>query len=254
LDATARTTIMPVIRRGLIGALALSVAGTLALAAGGHAAEPARLRVTVDHIRRTNDPIPQRYAFCVPAAQGHSKMGADVNPAIRWSKGPAATKSYAVIVHDTDVPSTFDDADKEGRTIPKDLKRVDFTHMVLVDIPATMTELPEGADSDRLTPKGKPTGPTSHGVRGANSYGQFMSGAMAGTSGGYDGPCPPWNDTIPHHYHFTVYALDVPSLGLTGAFTADDARKAMKGHVLGAGTFTATYTQNPALMKAAKKK
>ena len=29
---------------------------------------------------------------------------------------------------------------------------------------------------------------------------------------GYDGPCPPWNDAIPHHYVFTLYALDVARL------------------------------------------
>ena len=37
---------------------------------------------------------------------------------------------------------------------------------------------------------------------------------MAGDYHGYDGPCPPWNDEIPHRYVFTVYALDVAS-GLT---------------------------------------
>ena len=32
---------------------------------------------------------------------------------------------------------------------------------------------------------------------------------MGGSYYGYDGPCPPWNDSIPHHYLFTLYALDI---------------------------------------------
>ena len=51
---------------------------------------------------------------------------------------------------------------------------------------------------------------------------------MSGTWFGYDGPCPPWNDELAHHYEFTVRALDVPTLGLTGAFTLGDVERAME--------------------------
>lgn len=240
---------------GFAGRVVLGAAcGLMLLSAPAEAAKPARLQVTVDGLKRRNEAIPQQYAFCVPAAQGHTATGANKNPRIAWGKGPAATQSYAVILHDTDVPSNFDDANKEGRTIAKELKRVDFSHMVLVDIPAGTSEIAEGAESDKVTPKGKPPGKTDHGTRGVNDYGKFMSGDMAGTYGGYDGPCPPWNDSIAHRYHFTVYALDVPSLGLAGNFTAADARKAMKGHVVAMGTFTGTYTQNPEVAKPATPK
>ena len=55
---------------------------------------------------------------------------------------------------------------------------------------------------------------------GVNNYTDWFAGdeQMAGDYGGYDGPCPPWNDELLHHYRFTLYALDVPSLGLPGAF------------------------------------
>jgi len=33
---------------------------------------------------------------------------------------------------------------------------------------------------------------------------------------GYGGPCPP-EGAVPHRYEFTVYAIDVPSLGWTPA-------------------------------------
>ncbi len=65
---------------------------------------------------------------------------------------------------------------------------------------------------------------------------------MGGLYGGYDGPFPPWNDERLHTYHFTVYALDVPSLGLEGEFKLDDVRAAMEGHVLDQGKLVAEYT------------
>ena len=70
---------------------------------------------------------------------------------------------------------------------------------------------------------------------------------MAGTYAGYDGPCPPWNDEIIHHYHFEVHALDVDTLGLEGEFDGNDVRQAMAGHVLASARVTGTYTLNPAL-------
>ena len=70
---------------------------------------------------------------------------------------------------------------------------------------------------------------------------------MEGDYYGYDGPCPPWNDSLIHHYVFTVYALDLPSLPLAGRFTGADARRAIEGHVLAQASITGTYTLNPRL-------
>jgi Raf kinase inhibitor-like YbhB/YbcL family protein len=220
------------------------------------AAAMKKLKVHVEGVATMNGAIPTDYAFCVPNAQSRTTSGANKNPAIAWSTGPAGTQSYAIIVVDTDVPTVFDDANKEGRTIAKSLKRRNFYHMVLVDIPAGKTMLARGADSAGITAKGKPPGPTPNGLRGINDYSGAMSGEMAGNYGGYDGPCPPWNDEILHHYHFIVYAIDVPSLGLSGNFTGVDAQAAIAKHALAKGEVVGTYTQNPALIKkrlAAKK-
>ena len=73
---------------------------------------------------------------------------------------------------------------------------------------------------------------------------------MKGDYGGYDGPGPPWNDERIHHYHFTVFALDVPSLGLEGRFGGPEARAAMEGHVLAMGEWVGTYALNPSLRDA----
>ena len=195
--------------------------------------------------------IPGTFAFCVPAEEGHVKFGPNHSPHIRWSNLPEGTKSLAIICYDSDVPSKPDNVNKEGVTVSKDLPRVKFYHWVLVDIPPTISELPEGADSDSITAGGKPVGKTKYGVRGVNDYTKWFQGneKMGGVYGGYDGPCPPWNDELVHHYHFKVYALDVPTLGLSGEFTGDDAMKAMQGHILAEAEWVGTYTLNPDLMK-----
>jgi Raf kinase inhibitor-like YbhB/YbcL family protein len=227
-----------VLRVVAFGAIAVLVAAALA-------ASPVQgeetLTVKVDGIK-PGGVIPAAFAYCVPVTQGHSMRGPDRSPPISWSKGPAKTASYAIIVVDTDVPTVFDDANKEGKTIPAGLKRRDFYHWVLVDIPATVTALAEGADSGEPSPK-KP-GPTKHGVRGISDY----SGGPR-IFGGYDGPCPPWNDEIPHHYHFWVYALDVAKLDVSGNFTGPDALRAMQGHILAKGELVGVYSQNPAVLK-----
>lgn len=206
----------------------------------------AELKITIDGWS-DGSPIPGKYAFCIPDDSGKCTLGNNLSPAISWSGAPEGTKSFAVICHDPDVPSVADDVNQDGRTISADLPRVDFYHWVLVDIDAERTSLPEGADSNEAVARGKTGGKTEYGVRGVNNYTDFMAGDadMAGTYTGYDGPCPPWNDSIVHHYHFTVYALDVDTLGLEGDFTGPDALAAMEGHVLAKGSFMGTYSLNP---------
>lgn len=232
--------------RNLQGAVAVAAALLLP-----GAASAASLTVTSADFAK-GKPIPAENSFCVPAPQGHPVLGPNKSPKLSWSGAPKGTQSYAIIVVDRDVPSVATDVNKEGKTLPKTLKRINFYHWVLVDIPANVTTLDEGADSDRVTPHGKPPGAAKTGVRGINDYTKWFASdqSMKGNYGGYDGPCPPWNDTIIHHYHFTVYALNVPSLGLTGTFTAEDAEKAMKGHILASGQTVGTYALNPSVAKA----
>jgi phosphatidylethanolamine-binding protein (PEBP) family uncharacterized protein len=70
---------------------------------------------------------------------------------------------------------------------------------------------------------------------------------MEGDYYGYDGPCPPWNDSLVHHYVFTVYAVDLERLPVEGAFTGPAALAAMEGHALAAAAVVGTYTLNPRL-------
>lgn len=190
--------------------------------------------------------IPQSYAMGVPGPDG-PVPGPNRNPHLAWSDFPKQTKSFAVVCHDVDVPSKPDDVNKKDRTVPFDLPHVDFYHWLMVDIPPSTTEIAEASDSDGITAKGKKPGKTPLGVRGINDYTSWFGDDpdMGGDYGGYDGPWPPFNDERLHHYHFTVYALDVPSLGLPATFRGPDAIKAMQGHVLDKAEIVALYAINP---------
>ncbi len=195
---------------------------------------------------RNGERIPKTYAMGVPGPEG-PVPGPNKNPDLAWSGFPRETKSFVVICHDVDVPSKGDDVNKKGRVVPYDLPRVDFYHWVLVDIPPSTTEIAEGKDSNGITPKGKKPGKSDLGVRGINDYTSWFGNdpEMGGEYGGYDGPWPPFNDERLHHYHFTVYALDVSSLRLPEKFRGPDAINAMKGHVLDQASLVATYAINP---------
>lgn len=220
--------------------------------AATHAQSPAsgvpELTVTIEGLANGKR-IPAEMAFCVPADDGMVKLGPNRSPSVRWSGAPEQTKSYAVVMHDPDVPANGDDVNTDGKTIPKDAARVPFYHWVLVDIPADRTELPVAGDSDGVVAKGKEPGKTDLGLRGINDYTKWFAGQedMAGSYGGYDGPCPPWNDERVHRYKFTVYALGVESLELQGSFDGTTARETLQDHVLAKGEVVGTYTLNPSL-------
>ncbi len=189
--------------------------------------------------------LPASAAYCPPTAMDPADY--DISPSVTWSHGPPATRSYALIMTDLDVPKDLSLINKPGVSISADTPRVPFIHWVLIDIPPSITALPRGAEGAGFVAKGKAIGPTDHGLRGANVFSHFYpkGSALAGTRGGYDGPCPPHNDSVPHRYVTRVYALDVPTLGLSGLFYGEDAQRAMQGHVLAVGEAVAEYASTP---------
>ena len=194
--------------------------------------------------------IPGEFAFAVPDPKTHVKLSQNRNPHLAWSGTPAAARSLALICHDPDVPSRGDDVNQEGREIPGTLPRVDFFHWLLLDIAPATHEIAAGSHSSSVVPHGKP-GPSAPGGwrHGINDYTGWFAGDrdMSGNYYGYDGPCPPWNDSIVHHYVFTIYALDVPKLTVAGELKGANVRAALAGHVLAQAHLTGTYTLNPRL-------
>jgi hypothetical protein len=230
-----------------VGIVGLFAAGALLTTPSAFAASA--LKVSVGSFK-AGGMMDNKFAFCIPAAQGHTTGGPNLSPSISWSKGPRGTKSYAIILHDTDSPAEQrEKMNKEGMTLTEDVPRRNFYHWVLVDIPASVTSLKEGAESNTRVVHGKPAMPAAAGgVRGLNDYTKATAAndAMKGQYYGYDGPCPPWNDERPHHYHFTVYALSVGSLNLPSDFDGAAAVDAMKGKILAQGEQLGIFTQNPA--------
>lgn len=197
--------------------------------------------------------IPGEFCFAVMDPKSHVKLSGNRNPQLAWTGVPKGTESFALVVHDPDVPSKGDDVNKEGREVPASLPRVNFYHWLLLDIPASMREIAAGSNSDGVTPHGKRGPAAPGGMRhGLNSYtGWFASDPeMEGDYFGYDGPCPPWNDSIIHHYVFTLLALDVQQLAVDGELTPEKVEEALRGHVLAEAKLTGVYSLNPKVAAA----
>ena len=144
--------------------------------------------------------------------------GKNVSPALSWSEAPEATVSFALLAEDVDHLTG------------------DWAHWVLYNIPADVTELPEGiSTSTEVLPDGT--------TQGTNDNRNI----------GYNGPCPPPNITFvqneaspgidpPHRYYFRLYALDI-DLGLAPGATNKKLMEAMQGHILGQANTMGKYTR-----------
>jgi len=131
-------------------------------------------------------------------------VAAPVSPEFKWSQVPPGTQSFVLVLHDAEP------------VINKSAK-MDATHWVVWNIPATSTGLPEGLPPGQLA-----DGTRQIGVRG-NAY--FAPGAPPGPH---------------HHYTFDLYALDIVLTVAQGTPSMDKLLEtrvavlnAMEGHVLG---------------------
>jgi Raf kinase inhibitor-like YbhB/YbcL family protein len=94
---------------------------------------------------------------------------------------------------------------------------------VLYNLPASVSELPEGLPATEIL--------SNKAVQGRNDFGKF----------GYGGPCPPAGAT--HRYFFKVYAVDV-DLEPKGGATKQALESAMRGHILAQGTLIGKYARS----------
>ena len=138
--------------------------------------------------------------------KGMDCTGGNSSPAMQWQGAPAGTKSFALTLYDPDAPTGSG-----------------WWHWVVYNIPATATKLASGAGSAGGTlPAGATQGNTDFGVPG------------------FGGACPPKGDK-PHHYIFTLYALNVDKLDLPATATAAYVGFNIHAHTVGKATLTALY-------------
>lgn len=128
--------------------------------------------------------------------------GQNISPSLTWSDVPEDTRSFALMADDPDAPAGI------------------FTHWVIFNIPLNSRELPEAV----------PTKPQLAGdaLQGRSDFGSI----------GYGGPCPPPGK--PHHYNFTLYALD-KLLELPTGTSKRKVLDAMPGHILAQAELVGIY-------------
>ena len=119
----------------------------------------------------------------IPAAQIYPRCGGrNVSPQLAWSGAPKTAKSFVLTMIDVDV------------------KPSQWSHWIVVDLPANVTSLPQGAQS------------LPGGAKAVSS--NFGDAA-------YAGPCPPKGTGV-HHYRFTIWALPAATTSLGGDEKATD--------------------------------
>jgi len=137
-----------------------------------------------------NQILPNKFVY-----DGSSCSGENVSPELEWENAPEGTKSFAITVFDPDAPG-------EG-----------WWHWMVVNIPASVHKIPEGASNLKKLP--------IEAVEGKTDFGQT----------GYGGACPPPGKA--HRYIFTVYALKTDKI--------HSDFESISNNTLGKASFTVKY-------------
>ena len=141
----------------------------------------------------------------IPMRQVYTQCGGgNVSPALQWHDAPTGTQGYAATMYDPDAAGGF-------------------WHWIMFDIPIGA----HGLNADAGAP------------RSGNAPGDAAQLPNDFGNHGYSGPCPPAGK--PHHYVITVYALDVPELGLAAHFSRRDALAEIRRHTLAKASLIVTW-------------
>lgn len=193
--------------------------------------------------------MPAECAFSYVDAEHRYTDAPNRNPALAWEEVPPGTRSLVLINDDLDVPADLSGYGREDVVYDQSTPRRSLCHWVLVDLDPAGPPIALGEFSDGVTRGGKPGPGGPRGTRqGVNEFSNhpWEEPEMRGLYYGYDGPRPPWNDTVPHRYLFALYAIDLERLPVEGSFDKGDAVRAMNGHVLGRAALTGLSQGHPA--------
>lgn len=139
--------------------------------------------------------------------KGFGCDGKNISPTLKWTGAPKDAKSYAVTVYDPDAPTGSG-----------------WWHWVVFNIPASASELPEGAGA--VDGKTLPAGA----VQGRTDFG----------APGFGGACPPKGDK-PHRYIFTVHALKTEKIEVPPDASAALVGFMISANRIGKASFEAKY-------------
>src|SRR5258706_16313124 len=131
-------------------------------------------------------------------------VGENISPAFSWANPPEGTKSYALLMSDTD-----------GRP-PGGV-----SHWVAYGIPLSVTGFAAGEVSKQTD--------------------KYVGGKSLMGLPHYFGPCTP--PGAPHHYTFTLIATDLEPAALQPGMTRDELIKALEGHAKGATGIIGTFSK-----------
>jgi Raf kinase inhibitor-like YbhB/YbcL family protein len=147
---------------------------------------------------RDGEPLARTHVFTAAGGENRS-------PQLSWSGAPEGTQSYVVTCFDPDAPVVSG-----------------FWHWIVVDLPASVTSLEQGA-----------------GASDASLPGGFHVRSDFGTAD-YGGAAPPQGDH-PHRYFFVVHAVDVPTLGVDASATPAVVGFNLVFHTLARAIIAPTY-------------
>jgi len=169
-----------VYRSGLVALLCL-FSSAMALAD-----EPFRLK---SPIFEDNGIMPRKFGGVSSANK--NCIGENVSVPLTWSRGPAGTKSYVLMMVDL--------AGRGGTGVD---------HWLIYGIPADVTTLKEGEHSQ--------------------PHPKYLGGRSAADTDQYFGPCPAPGSGL-HHYVFTLVATDLEPDALKAGLNRTDLMKAITG-------------------------
>ncbi|MBS1693604.1 MAG: YbhB/YbcL family Raf kinase inhibitor-like protein [Actinobacteria bacterium] len=134
--------------------------------------------------------------------------GEDASPQLSWSGFPEETRSFAVTMYDPDAPTGSG-----------------FWHWAVANLPATVTDLPEGVGDGSELPGDALTLANDAGLR------RFVGAAPPAGHG-------------PHRYYIAVHAVGVEKLDLPEAATPACLGFNLFGHAIARAVIHGTYEQN----------